>query len=315
VTGSAQNPLSLNRYLYALANPATLVDPDGHEVQNCVLQGGKLVCTSEIQNCVLQGGKLVCATEKQDKHFNNKNFNKKGKLNYKPPKTPSYGGARPSASDPRDDMTDDQILASIHNDFYNLDPTKTEDWPDLSVELATAGAAADYYDSVWWAAYWKTYFAMTAKNYSPLQAKQAAKNLADIKVGPNAGRFAGKISAGLSYIGMIYDGAKTIHDCKTFWTDCVTDAALAVGKDLVILRATSAVLSACQAGAWAGPEGCVAMSAAVGLTVSTYLNPDFWRARSDWVHVCDQENARIDAAGGWLMLDCSSSDGVYDPAK
>jgi RHS repeat-associated protein len=30
VTGSAQNPLTLNRYLYANANPATLVDPDGH---------------------------------------------------------------------------------------------------------------------------------------------------------------------------------------------------------------------------------------------------------------------------------------------
>jgi RHS repeat-associated protein len=30
VMGGAQNPLSLNRYLYALANPATLQDPSGH---------------------------------------------------------------------------------------------------------------------------------------------------------------------------------------------------------------------------------------------------------------------------------------------
>jgi RHS repeat-associated protein len=30
VTGSTQNPLTLNRFLYANANPATLVDPDGH---------------------------------------------------------------------------------------------------------------------------------------------------------------------------------------------------------------------------------------------------------------------------------------------
>jgi RHS repeat-associated protein len=30
VSGSAGNPLTLNRYLYANANPATLVDPDGH---------------------------------------------------------------------------------------------------------------------------------------------------------------------------------------------------------------------------------------------------------------------------------------------
>jgi RHS repeat-associated protein len=30
VAGSVQNPITLNRYLYADANPATLVDPDGH---------------------------------------------------------------------------------------------------------------------------------------------------------------------------------------------------------------------------------------------------------------------------------------------
>jgi RHS repeat-associated protein len=30
VSGSAQNPVSMNRYLYAAANPATLVDPSGH---------------------------------------------------------------------------------------------------------------------------------------------------------------------------------------------------------------------------------------------------------------------------------------------
>jgi RHS repeat-associated protein len=30
LAGSAQNPITLNRYLYALANPVTMVDPDGH---------------------------------------------------------------------------------------------------------------------------------------------------------------------------------------------------------------------------------------------------------------------------------------------
>jgi RHS repeat-associated protein len=32
LAGSAQNPITLNRYLYALANPVTLVDPDGHRM-------------------------------------------------------------------------------------------------------------------------------------------------------------------------------------------------------------------------------------------------------------------------------------------
>ncbi len=31
VAGSAQDPLSMNRFLYAEANPATLIDPTGHK--------------------------------------------------------------------------------------------------------------------------------------------------------------------------------------------------------------------------------------------------------------------------------------------
>jgi RHS repeat-associated protein len=38
VSGSALNPLSLNRYLYALANPASLIDPSGHSA--CVVDNG-----------------------------------------------------------------------------------------------------------------------------------------------------------------------------------------------------------------------------------------------------------------------------------
>ena len=38
VQGSAANPLTMNRYLYALANPATLIDPDGH--RGCLPDAG-----------------------------------------------------------------------------------------------------------------------------------------------------------------------------------------------------------------------------------------------------------------------------------
>jgi RHS repeat-associated protein len=51
VAGSAQNPLTLNRYLYALANPETLVDPDGHGTPNC--DG---VPPDEIAQCEAAGG-------------------------------------------------------------------------------------------------------------------------------------------------------------------------------------------------------------------------------------------------------------------
>jgi RHS repeat-associated protein len=34
--GTAQNPLSMNRFLYAHANPTTLIDPTGHCVPNCM---------------------------------------------------------------------------------------------------------------------------------------------------------------------------------------------------------------------------------------------------------------------------------------
>jgi RHS repeat-associated protein len=39
VSGSAQNPLTLNRFLYAAANPATLVDPDGHRAKTYAENG------------------------------------------------------------------------------------------------------------------------------------------------------------------------------------------------------------------------------------------------------------------------------------
>jgi RHS repeat-associated protein len=44
VTGSAQNPLTLNRFLFAQANPETLVDPDGHAPWDDIANGvGSLV--------------------------------------------------------------------------------------------------------------------------------------------------------------------------------------------------------------------------------------------------------------------------------
>ncbi len=51
VAGSAQNPLTLNRYLYAEADPETLVDPDGHGTPNC--DG---VPPDEIAQCEAAGG-------------------------------------------------------------------------------------------------------------------------------------------------------------------------------------------------------------------------------------------------------------------
>jgi hypothetical protein len=35
VMGGAQDPLSMNRFLYALANPATLIDPSWHFATRC----------------------------------------------------------------------------------------------------------------------------------------------------------------------------------------------------------------------------------------------------------------------------------------
>jgi RHS repeat-associated protein len=48
VTGSAQNPMTLNRYLYALGNPATLVDPDGHFAGDLDDERGYVIETSSV---------------------------------------------------------------------------------------------------------------------------------------------------------------------------------------------------------------------------------------------------------------------------
>jgi RHS repeat-associated protein len=55
--GSAQNPLSLNRYLYAGANPTSFVDPDGHAFgkairnNNCDAAGGVALSCLKPPSC------------------------------------------------------------------------------------------------------------------------------------------------------------------------------------------------------------------------------------------------------------------------
>ena len=59
VAGSAQNPLTLNRYLYDNANPATLVDPDGHAAG---MYGGAYVSNSQlITSYGGPGGEAACS--------------------------------------------------------------------------------------------------------------------------------------------------------------------------------------------------------------------------------------------------------------
>lgn len=59
VAGSAQNPLSLNRFLYAAANPETLIDPDGH----CfTFQDG--ICADHVS-----GGYSASQTASRRSHF------------------------------------------------------------------------------------------------------------------------------------------------------------------------------------------------------------------------------------------------------
>jgi RHS repeat-associated protein len=53
VQGSAANPLTMNRFLYALANPATLIDPDGHNA--CMEdESGRCVASAEANRQVAE---------------------------------------------------------------------------------------------------------------------------------------------------------------------------------------------------------------------------------------------------------------------
>ena len=62
VSGSAQNPLTLNRYLYANANPATMVDPDGHAARNTYYESAADPSASDYAKYT---GKLVHAAIKK----------------------------------------------------------------------------------------------------------------------------------------------------------------------------------------------------------------------------------------------------------
>ncbi len=64
VLGSAQNPGQLNRFLYAAANPATLVDPDGHAIIDQEGTGAAIVNT------------IVRATSTAGRGTNNSAYNR-----------------------------------------------------------------------------------------------------------------------------------------------------------------------------------------------------------------------------------------------
>ena len=55
LAGSALNPLTFNRYLYAGANPQTLVDPDGHCPQLLLALGGPITGAVGVGTCIVGG--------------------------------------------------------------------------------------------------------------------------------------------------------------------------------------------------------------------------------------------------------------------
>jgi hypothetical protein len=204
-------------------------------------------------------------------------------------------------------LTDAQVRAQQESDFYNLDPTNPQDWPDISSELATPQGAVGYFNSVWKAAYNQTFNAMVAKG-DLKDADTAATNLANINVGKESDVFAEKIGQGLTLAGMIYDGAKTIHDCKNSdWTVCAGPAVVTVSLDALVAKVTGAITDGCLAGEDMGPAGCTLVGAAAGLSIGVMLNPDFYTMVASGVPACVQTDLRVASNGGWLMPDC----GVY----
>jgi len=94
VAGSAQNPITLNRYLYANANPGTLVDPDGHcasgNANNWNFDTRSLACTP---TAMTQAQNQATAEHARNKYLN-------GQLNADFKK--SVADAKEAAAKPRD---------------------------------------------------------------------------------------------------------------------------------------------------------------------------------------------------------------------
>jgi RHS repeat-associated protein len=311
VAGSAQNPLTLNRYLYAAANPASMIDPDGH----CAISPTN---KEEAEWCAANptskpGDTTPYAASRSGRSSSScsrETLDGCGGSGAQISKSSGRMGP-PAPADCKDDddcqLTDAQVRAQQESDFYNLDPTNPQDWPDISSELATPQGAVGYFNSVWKAAYNQTFNAMVAKG-DLKDADTAATNLANINVGKESDVFAEKIGQGLTLAGMIYDGAKTIHDCKNSdWTVCAGPAVVTVSLDALVAKVTGAITDGCLAGEDMGPAGCTLVGAAAGLSIGVMLNPDFYTMVASGVPACVQTDLRVASNGGWLMPDC----GVY----
>jgi hypothetical protein len=133
VQGSAANPLTMNRYLYALANPTTLVDPDGHAAEAACRPD----CSPDEEAKERKANNKLYAKNQQ-------NARKREKQKKENPLSDGHGGIIITWRDG----------IFVGPDGAMIDPQQFDDWSGCGL-VAEWNRADDPICSAWWKTYVK----------------------------------------------------------------------------------------------------------------------------------------------------------------
>jgi RHS repeat-associated protein len=307
VSGSAQNPRSMNRFLYALANPATFVDPSGHTVYNCVIVAGQFICT-DVDDPGAGGGGWT-STPVTDKP--------------KTPKTDDGGGGDDGDGDdgdgaqlpegpcadnthwcgntppvePEDVTYHRQFLQQCMSVFADLarcikawhaatDDTKVDGYTDMLIQLVLTNM--DLPTNVVGMEVWSYVFRQEVKTNMALGLGRAdainfARSAVEHKLGDRAamwsmGRLAGLKGTAemgtkaLGRLGIFTDAAYVFSQCHESLATCGLEAGRTAGIDALALRIGAAVGTGCLEGLEGGPIGCALLGTGVGVLTGVGLD-------------------------------------------
>jgi len=297
VHGSAQNSALLNGYLYADANPATLVDPDGHAVR--LIDYGTDTRTSLAARGINVDWDAITATRKSDattrRQAASTTTNQSDEWSaYDRASTTATTDATPVSPPPNviadmkqcaaDPTGATQSCVNLEIGGWQQNQKADAGLPQsafgetASVVLTMDQAAQAGADSAW-GSVWRRYYAQTTETlmerYSGMsleKAGQIAYNLARMNIAKGDGAFLSDLSGKLGVAGAVADATLTFADCQKGLGPCLLKSSVHLGAGVAGVAIGTAAVEGCVEFGWLGPWGCAGAGIIAGGVTAWGLN-------------------------------------------